>query len=64
MNKDEMPKKQKGISEKTNTYYSQKQTDLVKTIGFLGHLNPDIVFCVNSIIYELKITLSSSTMDF
>jgi len=44
MNKDEVPKKQKGKSEKTNTYYNQEQTDIVKTISFLGHLNPDIVF--------------------
>jgi len=51
MNKDEVPKKQKGISNKINTYYNQKQTDKVKTPCFLGHLDPDIVFLIISNIY-------------
>ncbi|KPA09411.1 hypothetical protein MHK_010387, partial [Candidatus Magnetomorum sp. HK-1] len=44
MNKDEVPKKQKGSSIKTKTYFNQEQTDKVKTPSFLGHLDPDIVF--------------------
>jgi len=49
MNKDEVPKKQKGISNKINTYYNQELTDTVKTPSFLGHLNPDIVFLITPI---------------
>jgi len=53
MNKDEVPKKQKGSSNKTNIYYNQEQTHTVKTSSFLGHLNPDIVFTVIANTYPL-----------
>jgi hypothetical protein len=43
---DEVPKKQKGNSNKINTYYNQEQTNKVKTPSFLGHLDPDIVFLI------------------
>jgi len=46
MNKDEVPKKQKGNSNKINTYYNQEQTNKVKTPSFLDHLDPDIVFLI------------------
>jgi len=48
MNKDEVPKKQKGSTNKINTYYTQGQTDKVKTPSFLGHLDPDIVFLIKT----------------
>ncbi|KPA16608.1 hypothetical protein MHK_003176, partial [Candidatus Magnetomorum sp. HK-1] len=34
MNKDEVPKKQKGLTKKTYTYHNQEQTDIVKTPSF------------------------------
>ena len=50
MNKDEVPKKQKGITNEKKTYYNQEQTDIVKTPSFLGHLDPDIVFIIITVI--------------
>ena len=48
MNKDEVPKKQKGKPVKVITYYNQDQTKRVKTPSFLGHLDPDIVFLIKN----------------
>ena len=46
MNKDEVPKKQKGSSIKTTTYNNQEITNKVKTPSFLGHLDPDVVLLI------------------
>ena len=46
MNKDEVPKKQKGKTDREIMYSNQCKTEKVQTPCFLGHLNPDIVFLI------------------
>jgi len=51
MNKDEVPKKQKGKTDIEKMYSNQCKTKKVQTPCFLGHLDPDIVFLIISNIY-------------
>ena len=44
MNRDEVPKKQKGITDIEKKYNKQYRTKKVQTPCFLGHLDPDVVF--------------------
>jgi len=52
MNKDEVPKKQKGRTNEEKTYNNQYKTKKVQTPCFLGHLDPDIVFLIIPTIYR------------